>query len=121
VELAGGFKTIRRLNDGRRLLLIFDGFDEMERRASDYRTAMENLWEIAKLISPRAKILLTCRTAFFRHRTEESDVLKGGFPHGAREPVLAVNRDDVIDLAGRPKPGHLVRKVHLRRPGGAGA
>ena len=101
VELAGGYKTIRRLSDEGRLLLIFDGFDEMERRASDYRTALENFWEIAKLISPRAKILLTCRTAFFRHRAEESEVLERR-PEGApRESVRVINRDEVIDLAGR--------------------
>src|ERR1019366_4087589 len=101
VNLAGGYKTIRRLSDEGRLLLIFDGFDEMERRASDYRTALGNFWEIAKLISPRAKILLTCRTAFFRHRAEESEVLERR-PEGApRESVRVINRDEVIDLAGR--------------------
>jgi len=96
VDLAGGYKTIRRLSDEGRLLLIFDGFDEMERRASDYRTALENFWEIAKLIAPRAKILLTCRTAFFRHHTEESEVLERR-PEGAK----VVKGEDVIDLAGR--------------------
>jgi len=98
VELAGGYKTIRRLSNEGRLLLIFDGFDEMERRASDYRTALENFREIVKLISPRAKILLTCRTAFFRHSTEESEVLERG---SKGEPVRVVNREEVIDLAGR--------------------
>jgi hypothetical protein len=98
VKLGAGFKTIRRLNDEGRLLLIFDGFDEMERRASDYRTALDNFWEIAKLISPRAKILLTCRTAFFRHRTEEDEVLKRG-----QEGAKLVKGDDVIDLRDRRK------------------
>ena len=96
IQLAAGFKTLQRLNDEGRLLLIFDGFDEMERRASDYRTALENFWQIAKLVSPRAKILLTCRTSFFRHRTEEQEVLEQG-----REPVRVKAGDDVIDLAGR--------------------
>jgi formylglycine-generating enzyme required for sulfatase activity len=101
VELAGGYKTIRRLSDEGRLLLIFDGFDEMERRASDYRTALENFWQIATLISPRAKILLACRTAFFRHRTEESEVLERD-PGGAQgKSVRVVNLDDVIDLTGK--------------------
>ena len=101
VELAGGYKTIRRLSDEGRLLLIFDGFDEMERRASDYRTALENFWQIATLISPRAKILLTCRTAFFRHRTEESEVLEHDPGEAQGRPVRVVNRDDVIDLTGK--------------------
>ena len=57
IKLGAGFKTISRLNQEGRLLLIFDGFDEMERRASDYRTALDNFWEIAKLITPRSKIL----------------------------------------------------------------
>jgi len=96
VKLGAGFKTIRRLNDEGRLLLIFDGFDEMERRASDYRTALDNFWEIAKLIAPRAKILLTCRTAFFRHRTEEEEVLKR-----KQDGVKVVS--DVIDLSDRRK------------------
>jgi formylglycine-generating enzyme required for sulfatase activity len=96
VELAAGFKTFQRLNDEGRLLLIFDGFDEMERRASDYRTALGNFWEIARLICPRAKILLTCRTAFFRHRTEEEEILEA-----KSGQVRTVKGDDVIDLAGR--------------------
>jgi hypothetical protein len=95
IQLAAGFKTLQRLTDEGRLLLIFDGFDEMERRASDYRTALENFWQIARLVSPRAKILLACRTSFFRHRTEEQEVLEQG-----REPVRVKAGDDVIDLAG---------------------
>ena len=98
IPLGAGFKTIRRLNDEGRLVLIFDGFDEMERRASDYRTALDNFWEIAKLIAPRAKILLTCRTAFFRHRTEEEQLLKG-----EGKQVTLVKGDDVIDLSDRRK------------------
>jgi len=101
IPLAAGYKTIRRLSEEGRLLLIFDGFDEMERRASDYRTALENFWEIAKLISPRAKILLTCRQAFFRHQTEETEVLERKTGRAQPETVRVVNRDGVIDLAGR--------------------
>jgi formylglycine-generating enzyme required for sulfatase activity len=98
IKLGAGFKTISRLNDEGRLLLIFDGFDEMERRARDYRTAVDNFWEIAKLIKPRSKILLTCRTAFFRHRTHEEEVLKS-----KRGEVTLVKGDEVIDLSDRRK------------------
>ncbi len=103
VALAAGYKTIRRLSDEGRLLLIFDGFDEMERRASDYRTALENFWEIAKLISPKAKILLTCRTAFFRTQTEEAEVMRRA------QKAKVVNRDDVIDLSTH----HDIEVAHL--------
>jgi formylglycine-generating enzyme required for sulfatase activity len=98
IKLGAGFKTISRLNQECRLLLIFDGFDEMERRASDYRTALDNFWEIAKLITPRSKILLTCRTAFFRHRTDEEEVLKS-----QRREVKLLKGDEVIDLSDRRK------------------
>jgi formylglycine-generating enzyme required for sulfatase activity len=96
VELAAGYRTFQRLNEEGRLLLIFEGFDEMERRASDYRTALENFWQIARLVTPRAKVLLTCRTAFFRHRTEEHEILERDFG-GMR----LVKGEDVIDLAGK--------------------
>jgi formylglycine-generating enzyme required for sulfatase activity len=98
IKLGAGFKTISRLNQEGRLLLIFDGFDEMERRASDYRTALDNFWEIAKLIAPRSKILLTCRTAFFRHRSDEEEVLKS-----ARGEVKLLKDNEVIDLSDRRK------------------
>lgn len=98
INLGAGFKTISRLNQEGRLLLIFDGFDEMERRASDYRTALDNFWEIAKLITPRSKILLTCRTAFFRHRTDEDEVLKS-----ERGDVKVLKGEEVINLSDRRK------------------
>ncbi len=96
VALGAGFRTLQRLNEEGRLALIFDGFDEMERRAADYRTALENFWQIARLVSPRAKVILTCRTAFFRHRTEERETLE---PEPGRMRV--VRGEDVIDLKGK--------------------
>ena len=97
VTLAAGFKTFQRLNEEGRLLLIFDGFDEMERRVSGYRTAVENFWEIAKLVSSprsRAKIILTCRSEFFRSRGEEEETLE----RDRRGMQVPVEGDEVIDL-----------------------
>ena len=93
VPLAAGFQTLERLNEEGRLLLIFDGFDEMERRASDYRTTVENFWQIARLVVPRAKVILTCRNEFFRHRREEQETLE-------RDPAATrvLQGDEVIDL-----------------------
>jgi WD40 repeat protein len=93
VGLAAGYKTFARLNRAGRLLLIFDGFDEMERRVSDYRTTVENFWELAKVASPASKIVLTCRTAYFRHRDEEKDTLAP-----RRNQVSVVAGEQVIDL-----------------------
>lgn len=96
VGLAAGYKTFARLNEAGRLLLIFDGFDEMERRVSDYRTTVDNFWELAKVVCPTSKVLLTCRMAYFRHRGEEEETLT---PRRGRVSVAA--GDQVIDLRGR--------------------
>jgi uncharacterized protein YjbI with pentapeptide repeats len=93
VTLAAGYKTFARLNEAGRLLIIFDGFDEMERRVSDYRTTVENFWELANAVCPASKVLLTCRTAYFRHRREEENTLA---PRPARVSVAA--GDQLIDL-----------------------
>jgi len=92
VGLASGYKTFARLDEAGRLLLIFDGFDEMERRVSDYRTTVENFWELSKVVCPASKVLLTCRTAYFRHRGEEETLT----PRRRRVSVVAGNH--VVDL-----------------------
>ena len=93
VGLAAAYKTFAQLNEAGRLLLIFDGFDEMERRVSDYRTTVENFWELARAACPASKVLLTCRTAYFRHGREEEETLA---PKLSRFSVAAGNQ--VIDL-----------------------
>jgi hypothetical protein len=75
IALAAGYKTFATLNKAGRLLIIFDGFDEMEQRVNDYRTTVENFWELAKVAYPASKVLLTCRIAYFRHRREEKRTL----------------------------------------------
>jgi len=96
VGLAAGYKTFARLNEAGRLLLIFDGFDEMERRVSDYRNTVENFWELARVVCPASKVLLTCRTAYFRHQGEEKETLA---PRRGRVSVVA--GEQVIDLRDR--------------------
>jgi formylglycine-generating enzyme required for sulfatase activity len=95
VSLPAGFRTFQYLNEAGRLLLIFDGFDEMERQVSDYRTAKANFLEIAKLVHPGAKVILTCRTAYFRHDKEARETLTHG------EKVVFPREADVIELRDR--------------------
>jgi len=72
LRLASDYRAFERLNREGRLLLIFDGFDEMVRNANNPRTATENFEAIATLAKPwKAKILLTCRTEYF---STEKDV-----------------------------------------------
>lgn len=75
INLPSGYRTFALLNAAGKFLLIFDGFDEIEQRVSDYRSTVETFWELGRVISPASKVILTCRTAYFRNRTEEAETL----------------------------------------------
>lgn len=70
------FNILRRVMDQGKILLIFDGFDEMSLR-SDSSTVIENFWELAEFAKSKNKVLLTCRTHYFHSELEETDILKG--------------------------------------------
>ena len=53
-----------QLNRMGKLLLIFDGFDEMAAKV-DKQQMINNFWELAKVVVPGAKVILTCRTEHF--------------------------------------------------------
>jgi WD40 repeat protein len=55
------FVQINRMG---KLLLIFDGFDEMATRV-DRQQMINNFWELAKVVVPGAKVILTCRSEHF--------------------------------------------------------
>jgi DNA-directed RNA polymerase specialized sigma24 family protein len=59
------------------LVLILDGFDEMASRVTPQVTT-RNFHELARCVQGQGKILLTCRTHYFKSRTEEEDVILGG-------------------------------------------
>ena len=52
-----------------KLLLIFDGFDEMAARV-DRQKMINNFWELTRLVLPGAKVILTCRTEHFPEARE---------------------------------------------------
>jgi HEAT repeat protein len=64
IDLAGGFDTFKHLNRCGRLLLIFDGFDEMEQRVG-YDVALRNYGEISRTVFEASKVILTSRPLFF--------------------------------------------------------
>jgi WD40 repeat protein len=53
-----------RLNQMGKLLLIFDGFDEMANKVDPQKMG-ENFRELVKVITPNSKVVLTCRTEHF--------------------------------------------------------
>ncbi|MGW5561539.1 NACHT domain-containing protein [Micromonospora sp. NPDC003944] len=68
------YKVFEQLNRMGRLLLIFDGFDEMAARI-DRQAMINNFWELARAAVPGAKVLLTCRTEHFPEAREGRAVL----------------------------------------------
>lgn len=95
IKLAAGYSTFEKLNKEGRLLVIFDGFDEMERRISDYQTTKSNFWELAKIIAEKSKIVITCRTEYFKHKIEELELLRKD------ESIKITREDNIIDLASK--------------------
>lgn len=59
-----------------RIVLLLDGFDEMAARVTKQVT-IRNFNELARSAVGRAKTLLTCRTHYFRSRSEEEEVILG--------------------------------------------
>lgn len=67
------YDVFRVLNRMGRLLLIFDGFDEMAARV-DRNTVVANFWELAKAVEPGAKVLLSSRTEYFREARDAREL-----------------------------------------------
>ncbi|GGA34812.1 NACHT domain-containing protein [Okeania sp. KiyG1] len=64
-----GYSAFELLNRMGKLLVIFDGFDEMAARV-DRQKMINNFWELAQTVVPGAKVILTCRTEHFPEAQE---------------------------------------------------
>ncbi|MDB9526926.1 NACHT domain-containing protein [Oscillatoria sp. CS-180] len=63
-EILRTYSIFEQLNRMGKLLLIFDGFDEMAARVNR-QSMIDNFWELSKVVVPGAKAILTCRTEHF--------------------------------------------------------
>ncbi|MDY6804969.1 MAG: NACHT domain-containing protein [Cyanobacteriota bacterium] len=69
-----GYSAFELLNRMGKLLVIFDGFDEMATKV-DRQKRIDNFWELAQSVVPGAKVILTCRTEHFPEAKERRDTL----------------------------------------------
>lgn len=90
ITLPAGFRTFRYLNRLGRFLLILDGFDELD------RPTMGSFWELARLVEGNSKVLMTCRTQYFRHRRDEDIFLRPPPAH-----VSIMESESIVDLSGK--------------------
>ncbi|MBE9062477.1 NACHT domain-containing protein [cf. Phormidesmis sp. LEGE 11477] len=58
------YQAFEQLNRMGKLLLIFDGFDEMASKV-DRQSMINNFWQLARVVVPGSKVILTCRTEHF--------------------------------------------------------
>ena len=63
-EISLNSSVFEQLNRMGKLLLIFDCFDEMAAKV-DKQQMVNNFWELAKVVVPGAKVILTSRTEHF--------------------------------------------------------
>lgn len=69
------FSLFENMNKEGLFLLIFDGFDEMAQKVI-FDVAYSNFCKIAELAAPKkSKVILTCRTEFFRTHEQEREIL----------------------------------------------
>jgi predicted NACHT family NTPase len=91
------YSAFEQLNRMGKLLLIFDGFDEMAARV-DRQEMVNNFWELAKVVVPGSKVILTCRTEHFPEAQEGRALLNAELK--ASTDHLAVNTPqfEVLEL-----------------------
>ena len=91
------YSVFEQLNRMGKLLLIFDGFDEMAARI-DRQQMIDNFWELAKVIVPGAKAILTCRTEHFPEDREGRQLFNAELQASTNSHISEVPQFEVLEL-----------------------
>jgi WD40 repeat protein len=86
-----------RLNQMGKLLLIFDGFDEMADKVNPQKIA-DNFWELAKVVTPNAKVILTCRTEHFPTAEDGRENLSGESKPSKANKIAVAPKFETLEL-----------------------
>ncbi|MHC5857390.1 WD40 domain-containing protein [Nostoc sp.] len=86
-----------QLNGMGKLLLIFDGFDEMAAKV-DRQQMINNFWELAKVVVPGAKVVLTCRTEHFPEAKEGRALLNAELQASTKQLTGETPQFEVLEL-----------------------
>ncbi|NER25787.1 MAG: NACHT domain-containing protein, partial [Symploca sp. SIO1C2] len=92
-----GYSAFEQLNRMGKLLLIFDGFDEMAARVNRQQM-INNFWELAKVVVPGAKVILTCRTEHFPEAKEGRALLNAELQASTRDLTGETPQFEVLEL-----------------------
>lgn len=91
------YSAFEQLNRMGKLLLIFDGFDEMAARV-DRQEMINNFWELAKVVVPGAKVVLTCRTEHFPEAREGRALLNAQLQASVSDLTGEMPQFEVLEL-----------------------
>ncbi|ABA22883.1 Pentapeptide repeat protein [Trichormus variabilis ATCC 29413] len=86
-----------QLNRMGKLLLIFDGFDEMAAKI-DRQQMINNFWELAKVVVPGSKVILTCRTEHFPESKEGRALLNAELQASTNKLTGETPQFEVLEL-----------------------
>ncbi|MBC6430703.1 NACHT domain-containing protein [Nostoc sp. HG1] len=90
-------EVFEQLNGMGKLLLIFDGFDEMAAKV-DRQQMINNFWELAKVVVPGAKVVLTCRTEHFPEAKEGRALLNAELQASTKQLTGETPQFEVLEL-----------------------
>lgn len=91
------YKAFQLLNQMGKLLLLFDGFDEMAVRVDKQKMA-DNFWEFARVLVPGGKALLTCRSEHFPTALEGRELLRADLKTATAELTGRPPQFEVVEL-----------------------
>jgi predicted NACHT family NTPase len=86
------------LNQMGKLVIIFDGFDEMADKV-DRQKMINNFWELARVVCPGSKVILTSRTEHFPHDRESRQLLNAELRSSIAKLKWASPRFELLELA----------------------
>ncbi|ODS40510.1 hypothetical protein BEH94_05735 [Candidatus Altiarchaeales archaeon WOR_SM1_SCG] len=109
-----GYSAFEQLNRMGKFLLIFDGFDEMAQK-TDYQDTVNNFWELAKVVVPGSKAILTCRTEQFRYAREGRDILGAKIKASTKNIILKPPKFEVAHIEGLTDKQ--IREIIVKRKG----
>ncbi|MDM3851460.1 MAG: pentapeptide repeat-containing protein [Aphanizomenon gracile PMC627.10] len=97
-----GYSAFEQLNRMGKLLLIFDGFDEMAARV-DRQAMINNFWELAQVVgTPGTKAILTCRTEHFPEALEGRSLLNAELQASTSNLTGEPPQFEVLELEKKP-------------------
>ncbi|MGC9971080.1 MAG: SUMF1/EgtB/PvdO family nonheme iron enzyme [Bryobacteraceae bacterium] len=106
---------LRLLEEGR-LLLIFDGFDELATLSERWAT-VTSLRRLNEAVRGRGKVILTCRTHYFTTQAAEREGIAGSMPRGGELfAELEGRRNFAVVYLQLFSPEQIREFVHRRDP-----